>query len=97
MVLYRSPDIVIDEFEFHISLEVRDGRVRRFTRWRPASSTKRVAWRPIADFKGYPPKARVWRTHFKGCERHICMAERSIEAKRAEARRLAERQAKFAT
>ena len=82
MILYRPPDIIIDEFEFHISIEVRDGRVRKFTRWRPLSATKRFAWQPIADFKGHPPKAHVFKAKFKGCKRHIEMAERSIEAKR---------------
>ena len=82
MILYRTPDIIIDEFEFHISIEVRDGRVRKFTRWRPRSAIKRYAWRPIADFKGHPPKADVFRKRFRGCQRHIEMAERSIEARR---------------
>lgn len=96
MILYRTPDIIIDEFEFHISIEIRDGRVRKFTRWRLVSPKKRLAWQPIAEFKGHLPKVGIWKSRFGPYKRHMEMAERSIEAKRVETRRLAERQAKLA-
>lgn len=85
--IYRTPNIVIDEFEFHIAVEYRDGRTRRFMRYRPLS-LRPVKWSSIADFKGHPPKPWILRMRFRNHMKHIEFAEKSVEANRAKARAL---------
>jgi hypothetical protein len=94
-ILYRTPNIVIDEFEFHIAVELRAGRVRRHTRYRPLSD-KDEMWRSIADFEGYPPKPRIMATRFAPFKHHMVQAERSVTENRIVARELvARRKARF--
>lgn len=72
--LYRSPNIVIDGFEWHLAVELRNGRPRRFTRWRPLG--KPAMWQPITKWIGHMPK---WRYELRPLERfkaHAKMAER---------------------
>jgi hypothetical protein len=76
-LLYRTPNLVIDEFEFHASVELRDGRIGKHFRWRPLS-TKPQMWRLLAEFKGHPPKPHVLRARFNPFRRHMTQAEQSI-------------------
>jgi hypothetical protein len=76
-LLYRTPNIVIDEFEFHATVETcRGAQPRRHFRWRMAG--RREMWRRLSDFKGHPPKARVLGAKFAPFKRHMLQAERSV-------------------
>lgn len=82
--LYRTPNVVIDEFEFHMTVEVRKGRVGRHTRWR-LLSTKPLAWQLIAHFKGHPPKPGIFKDAFRPYLPHVLIAEKSVAENRAKA------------
>lgn len=87
--LYRTPNIVIDEFEFHMSVELReDSRVRRYLRWRPLARRNQVPWATIAHFKGHPPKPTVLKVRFAPFMKHMLQAERSVVENRLAAQAL---------
>lgn len=61
--LYRSPDVLIDAFEWHLLVYKRKGRINTAHRWRPLSN-KPVKWRPMSAWQGTRPKGlgnRFWR------------------------------------
>ena len=84
--IYRTPNLAIDEFEFHISLELFKGRVRRHTRWRLLIDRHKNPWEPIATFVGHKPKALAKR--FAPFKRHMVMAEQSVVENQRVAKKL---------
>lgn len=95
-ILYRTPNIVIDEFEFHVAVELRDGgRARRYTRFRPLIDRHKIPWTSVASFPGHMPKSLAKRLNpFK---RHIAQAEQSVaENRRASKALQAKRTARIA-
>lgn len=74
MILYRTPNVVIEDAEWHASVELRDGRVRRHFRFRRSD---REMWQPIAEWKGHLPKALRGRA-FQAFRLHMLQAERSV-------------------
>lgn len=77
MMLYRSPNVVIDRHEWHVTVETRAGKIRRYWRFRPLS-TKPVAWQPIGEWRGHLPKGRVFCKAFQPFKGHMLRAERSV-------------------
>lgn len=74
-LLYRTPNIQIDEFEFHATVEsTRGRRPRRHFRWRKSGQT----WAPLSEFKGHPPKAKVMAKKFAPFKRHMTWAEQGV-------------------
>lgn len=70
-ILYRTPNIRIDEHEWHATVETRrGGPPKRHFRWR----TPGRMWQPVADFKGHPPKAAVMAKRFQPFKRHMLWA-----------------------
>lgn len=70
-LLYRSPNIRIDDLEFHATVEsTRNGRARRHFRWRLPGGM----WTPLAAFKGHPPKGRVLGKKFAPFQKHMLQA-----------------------
>jgi len=80
-LLYRSPDVVINEFQWHLVVEARNGKACRFLRWRPAGKPGTVGmWRPFKKWVGHKPKA----AEFKLLEKfkpHARLAERGYVAR----------------
>lgn len=94
--LYRTPNIVIDEFEFHVAVELReDGRVRRYTRFRPLIDRHKTPWASITSFPGHLPKSLS--TKLNPFKRHMAQAEKSVaENRRASKALQAKRAARIA-
>jgi hypothetical protein len=71
-LLYRTPNIRLDEFEFHATVETCRGDVpRRHFRWRRPGGM----WAPLSEFQGHPPKAGVIGAKFAPFKRHMLQAE----------------------
>jgi hypothetical protein len=86
-LLYRTPNVVIDRFEWQCSVELREkGRIRRYYRFRPLS-VKPMSWQPISQWKGRLPTTAEFRV-FGRMNQHIIRAERSVEKHAAMARKL---------
>jgi hypothetical protein len=78
-ILYRTPNIVINEFEWHATVEVRFRRVMRCFRFRPLSHyVKAVMWFPIVEWKGHKPQADQFRKAFEPYRLHMQRAEQSV-------------------
>lgn len=77
MLLYRTPNLVIDRFEFHATVNLRAGRVSRRFYFRPLTGPLRN-WTPIANWKGHPPTPRELRVKFGPFKLHMLQAERSV-------------------
>lgn len=65
--LYKTPDVIIDGFEWHILVHIPSaspGRKPITTHyWRPLSA-RRIRWRSISSWQGFRPKGlgdRFWR------------------------------------
>lgn len=72
-LLYRTPNIRIDEFEFHATVESdRSGQARRHFRWRRPGRM----WAPLAEFQGHPPKRKAMAKAFEPFKKHMVWAER---------------------
>jgi hypothetical protein len=68
--LYRTPNIRVDQHEWHAAVECRDGRTARvYYRFRPFGE-RREMWRPIDRWEGRKPKAlnRFFRPFWKHIE-----------------------------
>lgn len=76
-LLYRTPNVVIDRHEWHCSVELRGGKVRKYWRFRPLS-TKPVAWAAIDEWKGHKPKFAAFHNAFQTFKPHILRAEQSV-------------------
>jgi hypothetical protein len=82
-VLYRSPTIIIDSHEWHVSVELR-GRGAKpaphvHYKFRPVS-LRAYRWQPIAEWVGPKPKGmcnRLWK--FRG---HVALAMQSDVSRR---------------
>lgn len=71
-LLYRTPNVRIDEFEFHATVEsCRGDRPRQHFRWRRPGGM----WRTMTDFEGHPPKAKVLSNAFQQFKHHMKWAE----------------------
>lgn len=87
-LLYRTPNVIIDRFEWHCSVELREkGRVRRYYRFRPLSLTP-MPWQPISQWKDRLPTRWEFQAVFGRMNQHIIRAERSVEKHAAIARKL---------
>jgi len=77
-LLYRTPNIRLDEFEFHATVETCRGDVpRRHFRWRrPGGMWQRLADWPL-EKEGHPPKAGRIGAAFAPFKRHMLQAEQS--------------------
>ncbi|XUM19789.1 hypothetical protein ACRAVF_19170 [Bradyrhizobium oligotrophicum S58] len=53
-ILYRSPDVIIGEHEWHMIVRDINGRVYTMTHWRPLSA-KPLAWQQITTWRGRKP------------------------------------------
>ena len=76
-LLYRSPNVVIDRFEWHATVEVHFGRIRRKMLWRPLS-TKPGMWQPIREWQGRKPLWKEFNRAFGPFKLHMTRAERSV-------------------
>lgn len=83
--LYRSPDIIIDAHEWHITVRNLGGRVYTTYFWRPVS-IRRIAWSNVIAWQGPKPKG-LWK-FFKPFRNHIRTAMESEQARTRAARRL---------
>lgn len=71
-LLYRSPNIKIEDCEFHATVETARGSVaKRHFRWRKPGGK----WAPLAEFKGHPPKGRVLGSKFAPFKKHMLQAQ----------------------
>lgn len=86
-ILYRTPNIVVDDFEFYALVEVRKGRPRRHFYLRPLSE-KPVMWEPLSKFKGNRPKYKQLAKRFQPFKKHMVQAEQSVVENRQLAREL---------
>lgn len=50
-LLYRSPNVVIDRFEWHATVEMHNGRIRRKMLWRPLSTKPQICGSRFASGK----------------------------------------------
>lgn len=67
-LLYRTPNISFDGFEFHATVEsYRGASPRRHYRWRRPGGM----WRRVGDFDGHPPKMAVLNSKFATFKRHM--------------------------
>lgn len=73
--LYRTPNIVIDQHEWHASVETKGGRVYRRFKFRPLS-VRPVMWSPIDTWPGRKPKGL--HRSFRAFKAHMVQAERSV-------------------
>jgi hypothetical protein len=88
--LYRTPNIVIDEFEWHASVETKDGRVYRRFKFRPLSHyLRKEMWLPITSWRGHRPKLRQFSKAFAPFKAHMVRAEQSVAENARMARALA--------
>jgi len=67
--MYRSPNVVIGEFEWHLLVRKKEGRLTTVHYWRPLSR-KAFRWLPVTSWTGPKPSDlhnRMWpfRTHIK--------------------------------
>lgn len=79
MLLYRSPNVIINRHEWHAAVLLRKGRVSLVYRWRPLS-LRNYAWSPMVAWQGPKPKGmcdKFW--PFRG---HIRQAMQSEQARR---------------
>lgn len=83
--LYRSPNIIVDKHEWHVRVDMFNGRSARQYFFRPLS-TVRYKWLPVTSWEG--PKPRLWRI-FQSHHRHIKIALESDLRRRTAAVRLA--------
>lgn len=72
-LLYRTPNIRIDDMEFHATVETtRGGMARRHFRWRRPGEM----WKPLSQFEGHPPKGDVLGSKFAPFKWHMRQAAR---------------------
>ncbi len=70
-LLYRTPNLKIDELEFHATVEsTRGGAARRHFRVRRAGGM----WEPLSKFAGHPPKGDVLGRRFQPFQKHMLQA-----------------------
>jgi len=74
-LLYRTPNIKIDKYEFHATVEShRGGRPCRHFRWRKPGGM----WRKLADFdEGHAPKLTELNMRFGTFRKHMVLAMES--------------------
>ena len=76
-ILYRTPNVVIDRFEWHAAVEMYHGRVARYFRFRPNGLPARK-WSDVSKWPGRKPTWREFDKAFGPFKRHMLQAERSI-------------------
>lgn len=78
--IYRSPNIIIDDDEWHLLALAKDGRLRLKYCFRPYSSRPQM-WRPIVQYPGHLPKNLAER--FAPYRKHADKAVRHEQRRRA--------------
>lgn len=78
--LYRSPNVIIEQHEWHVAVIKRDGRTARRYFWRPLSS-KETPWYSLDKWEGRKPALHY---HFAVFHNHVKRALES-EARRRQA------------
>lgn len=73
-LLYRSPNVVVAGAEWHASVELRAGIVRRYFRFRKPGKM----WQPLDEWEGHRPKSREMHNAFGTFKRHMLRAEQSV-------------------
>lgn len=69
--LYRTPNIIIDQHEWHAIVRNRNGRSSLCYFWRPLSE-RQYHWSQMAHWKGRKPKR--FANHFQRYKLHIQLA-----------------------
>ncbi len=76
-VIYRTPNQIIDNHEWHAAVTLRCGRVALVYRFRPLS-LREVAWQSVSAWRGPKPKGMCnvfWR--FRGHIREAMASEQT--------------------
>lgn len=73
-LLYRTPNVVMAGAEWHASVELRAGTVRRYFRFRRPGKM----WQPMDEWEGHRPKSAEMHNAFGIFKRHMLRAEQSV-------------------
>jgi hypothetical protein len=75
--LYRSPNVILADHEWHVHVWHRKGHVTTCYYFRPLS-TRPMAWQPQSEWTGHKPKWREWNRSFGKFKMHATQAARSV-------------------
>lgn len=76
-ILYRTPNLILADHEWHAAVEMHHGRIARYFRFRPNTSPKRK-WQDVTAWPGHKPTWREFDRVFRPFKRHMLLAERSV-------------------
>lgn len=76
MLLYRTLNVVMAGAEWHATVELRNGRARKYFRFRSSAARN---WQPLSEWKGHKPKGAEFCNAFQQFKRHMERAARSVE------------------
>jgi hypothetical protein len=75
--LYRTPNLVLDESEWHALVRAKAGRISTIYYFRPLIGPRRM-WLPVTSWRGDKPCAREFAKKFQPFKRHMLQASRSV-------------------
>ncbi len=87
-LIYRSPNIIVEKFEWYAAVRRHNGHVGRYYYFRPLA-VRPDNWQSIDRWKGYKPTGREFNEMFRPFRRHIEQAMLSEKVRLETVSRLA--------